>query len=108
MKEQILKLNNEDTKKNIFWAVFALTFFSMSLYVYFITSTIRNVVYMEDMDVYSGELALEIGGKEFDFINLKNSVTLSLAQSKGFSEVKEKIYITPDSLGFAKKSTNEI
>jgi hypothetical protein len=108
MKSVVLKLNNEDLKKNIFWFSLSIIVISMIFYVYFVISTVKNVVARDNIEIKNSELALLIGSKEFDFINLKNNVTLSLAESKGFKEVSDKVYITSKSLGFAPKVKNEI
>jgi len=91
-------------EKNIFWILSGIIFFSAIFYIYCITSTIHNVVARERLETKSGEIALSIGQKEFDLIGLKNNITLARAQNLGFSEVKNKIFITPHSVSFASRT----
>lgn len=105
MKEGILKFNNE---KNIFWLLVLAITITFSLYIYFVTTTIYNIVEREKIESEKSALALNISSKEFELIKLKNEITLSYAKSLGFIEVKDKKYITPKSVGFVAKINNEI
>ncbi|MEY4602225.1 MAG: hypothetical protein RL292_166 [Candidatus Parcubacteria bacterium] len=91
-------------EKNIFWALSGIIFFSAIFYIYCITTTIHNVVARERIETESSELALSIGQKEFDLIGLKNNITLARAQNLGFSEVQNKVFITPHSVSFASRT----
>jgi hypothetical protein len=100
MQTKILKLNNDELKQKLFW-IFSLTIFLLvCLYIYFIVSTIKNVVAIEIMEIEKTESALAISTKEFKFISMRNNITLDLAKTIGFQEIKEQNYITTKSISF--------
>jgi hypothetical protein len=105
MAEKILELN---TEKNIFWTLVGILFFCAIFYMYSINVTIRNVVARENLENKVADLTLAIGNEEFQYINLRNTVTLPLAYSLGFKDVKEKTYISKKTVGFVSQSTNKI
>jgi hypothetical protein len=79
-----------------------------TLYVYCVTTTIKNIVRVEDMHSQMSELSLALGQKEFDVIKLKNNVSLSYAETLGFVPVTSETYITKQSVGFLTENSNEI
>ncbi len=97
MVEKVLQLN---TEKNIFWTLVAILAFCAMFYMYSINVTIRNVVARENLENKAAELTLTIGNKEFQYISLRNTVTLPLAYSLGFKDVTAKTYITKKIVGF--------
>jgi hypothetical protein len=99
-----LKLNNQELNRNLFW-IFSVSIFVMSIfYIFFVISTIKNVVAIEDMEISKNELALSIGGSEFKLISMKNNITIDLAKNIGFEEIKEQSYITKKSVSFLVKN----
>ena len=105
MTEKILQLN---TEKNIFWTLIGILFFCAIFYMYSINVTIRNVVARQNLENKISELTLSVGNHEFQYIALRNSVTLPLAYSMGFKDVKEKTYISKKTVGYVAIATNEI
>jgi len=95
-------------EKTMFWGLLATLFFLAVCYIYFVTTTIHNVVAREQVETKVSELALSIGQKEFDLIGLKNDVTLGRAINLGFSEVQEKTFITTQSVGFISRTQSEM
>lgn len=93
-------------EKVMFWGFSGIIFFSAIFYIYCITTTIHNVVAREDIETKSSELALSIGQKEFDLIELKNNITLARAQNLGFSEVQDKTFITRQSVSFVSRDVS--
>lgn len=104
MTEKILQLN---TEKNIFWTLVGVLFFCAVFYMYSINVTIRNVVARESLENKVAELTLAIGNKEFQYISLRNTITLPLAYSLGFKDVKEKTYISAKTVGYVSRATIE-
>ena len=105
MTEKILQLNRE---KNIFWTLVVMLFVFAIFYMYSINVTIRNVVARQNLENKVAELTLSIGNHEFQYITLRNTVTLPLAYSLGFKDVKERTYISRKTVGYVSKVTNEI
>ena len=105
MTEKILQLN---TEKNIFWTLIGILFFCAIFYMYSINVTIRNVVARQNFENKVVDLSLSVGNDEFQYITLRNGVTLQLAYSLGFKDVKEKTYVSKKTVGYVSQSTNEI
>lgn len=105
MTEKVLQLN---TEKNIFWFLIGILLLCSVFYMYSINVTIRNVVARQNLENKISELTLSVGNDEFQYISLRNNVTLALAYSLGFKDVKEKTYISKKTVGYISQSTNEI
>ena len=69
------------------------------LYMYFINATVHNVVARQNFEAEAGKLTLAIGSQEFKYIEKRNGVTLELAYSLGFEDVKEKKFISQGKSG---------
>ena len=93
MVEKVLQLNRE---KTIFWALLGIIFLCASFYMYFINITVYNTVSRQNLEKESTQLTLKIGNEEFQYITMRNSVTLPLAYSLGFKDVSVKIFISRD------------
>jgi hypothetical protein len=79
------KLQALDTKV-VFFATLTILIAIFSLYVYLVNKTIMNVVAREQTQQTMSSLSTVIGGLEFKYMTLKNSVTLDLAHAKGFQD----------------------
>ena len=91
MVEKVLQLNRE---KTIFWTLFGVLLLSVGFYMYFINTTVHNIVIRQDLENEASKLTLTIGSEEFQYITLRNGVTLSLAYSLGFKDASVKTYIS--------------
>ena len=94
MVEKVLQINKE---KTIFWTLLGILLLSACFYMYFINSTIHNVVARQNLENEAGKLTFQIGNKEFQYITKRNSVNLQLAYSLGFKETEVKQYISRES-----------
>lgn len=94
MKEKVLQLNNE---KYMFWAIVCALFLCIGFYMYFINSTVHNVVSRQNLETEASSLTLKIGNQEFQYITSRNNVTMQLAYSMGFKEVTAKTFISKNS-----------
>lgn len=97
MTEKILQLNIE---KKIFWSLSITLVLCIAFYIFFINATVRNVVSRQNLEAEASRLTVAIGEKEFEYISLRNAITLPLAYSLGFVEAGDKIYVsrTPKTL----------
>jgi hypothetical protein len=90
MVEKVLQINRE---KTIFWSLLTILFISIFFYMYFINTTIHNVVLRQNLEAEASKLSLSIGNEEFQYITKRNEVTLQLAYSLGFKEVSDKTFV---------------
>ena len=90
MVEKVLQLNKE---KTIFWVLLGILILSIGFYMYCIRTTISNVVAYQNLENEASSLSLSLGGKEFEYISKRNSITLATAYSMGFKDSQNKTYI---------------
>lgn len=95
MAEKVAQLNRERT---IFWSLVGVLFLCAGFYMYFINSTIQNVVARQNFENESSKLALTIGSNEFKYISLRNAINLDMAYSLGFKDISAKTFITKKSV----------
>jgi hypothetical protein len=91
MVEKVLQLNRE---KTIFWILFSVFLLLIGLYMFFVRTTISNVVMRQNLESEASSLALSIGSREFEYISKRNNVTLALAYSLGFKDSQTKIFVS--------------
>lgn len=94
MVEKVLQLNKE---KAVFWTLISVLFLFVGFYMFFVRTTINNVVARQNFESEASALSLEIGSKEFEYITKRNAITLTLAYSMGFKDNQDKIFIARDS-----------
>ena len=98
MVEKVLELNRE---KTIFWTLLGVLLLSVGFYVYFINTTVHNIVSRQNLENEVSKLTLTISNEEFQYITKSNAITLQLAYSLGFKDTLVKTYIS-------RKSENEV
>ena len=91
MVEKVLQLNRE---KTIFWTLLGILFLCAGFYMYFINTTVHNVVERQNLEAKVSQLSLSIGKEEFQYIAKRNEITMVLAYSLGFEEAKNKTFIS--------------
>lgn len=91
MTEKVLQLNKE---KAVFWALLGVLFLCAGFYMYFINSTVHNVVTRQNLESEASGLVLKIGNQEFEYITKKNNINIQLAYSMGFKDVTAKTFIS--------------
>ncbi len=90
MVEKVLQLNKE---KSIFWMLIVCLVFFAAFYAYCVHSTVRNVVTRQNLEAESARISLSIGTKEFQYISLRNNISLEKAHTLGFTEVATKSFV---------------
>ncbi len=90
MVEKVLQLHRE---KTIFWSLLGILVISAFFYMYFINTTVHNIVVRQNLESEASTLTLALGNQEFQYIKARNSVTLQLAYSLGFKDVREKSFV---------------
>src|ERR1035437_7957741 len=99
MFKQIIKKqikNIEYREKNIFGILFSIFVLFVIVYGFSINSTIMNAVSKQNMGKEIVSLGSEVNSLEFKYLNIKNSITLDLAKSKGFVSVASDKYAVID------------
>jgi len=82
IKNQIEKI--EYREKKIFWYLFSVFAFFVVSYGFLLNSTMMNTVSKQNMEKEITSLSSNVNSLEFQYLNIKNSITLNLAKSKGF------------------------
>ncbi|MFH0755187.1 MAG: hypothetical protein V1910_00775 [bacterium] len=82
VKKQIEKI--DDKEKKIFQILFLIFVFLIIFYGFLVNSTIMNMVSKQKIEKEMMSLSSKVNSLEFVYLNIKNSITLELAQTKGF------------------------
>ena len=61
--------------------------------MYFVRTTISNVVIRQNLEAEASQLTLAIGDQEFAYITKVNTITLPLAYSLSFNDATVKTYL---------------
>ena len=85
IKKQIEKI--EYREKRIFWTLFSVFVFFLVSYGALVSNAMTNAVSTQNMQKEMTSLSSDVNSSEFQYLNLKNSITLDLALSKGFVSV---------------------
>ena len=105
MIEKALQFN---TRRDVFWVSLATIGLLLCAYIYCVTVTIRNIVTEKRLTLEISNMNQKLSSKEFSLISMQNNVTLSYAESLGFSDPKQKVFITPRSVSFVSSTNNSI
>ena len=84
-QNQIEKI--EGREKKIFWALFSFFVFFVASYGFLLNGTMMKAVSKQNMEKEMVSLSSNVNSLEFQYLNIKNSITLDLALSKGFVSV---------------------
>ncbi len=91
IKKQIRFLEN--TEKQIFWAAFSVAVLLLVSYGILFNRTIMNAMATENMNSQISSLSSAVNSLEFKYLNLKNSISMDLALSRGFVAVKDNNFV---------------
>ena len=73
----------------ITWTLMCTIAFSFVAYIYLVNRTVLNVVARKEMESTLATLGSHVSELEFDYIGLKNAVTMQYAADKGFVKADE-------------------
>lgn len=85
------KINNLEQK--VFWVFSILILLSATMYMYFVSSSIVNVVLREETEMEIVKLHSMVGELESEYLRLENSITLKRAESMGFVKLSDKKFV---------------
>lgn len=92
IKRQIDRI--EYREKNIIRVLFSVFIFLLISYGFLVNNTILNAVNRQKLEKEISILDSTINSLEFNYLSVKNSITLDLALSKGFVQVKDEKYVS--------------
>lgn len=83
-----------DNRAYFFWILVTISILSLSIYIYAINSTARNIATRQSLERQVAKVSANLDSLEFAYIELKNNVTMELAYQYGFREVKSPLYVS--------------
>ncbi len=85
-------------QKRIFWSLIVAILFLFSLYGYFVSKSITNVLLREEVEQEILAINSNISELEFAYLNKKDTVSLSFAYEQGFKDIKSKEFVARKSV----------
>jgi len=99
MVSQIIKKQIDTIEykgKRTFQFLFSFSIFFIISYGFLLNSTMMNTVSKQNMEKEMTSLSSEVNVLEFQYLNIKKSITLEFAKSKGFVVVASDQFATID------------
>src|SRR3989344_6420097 len=90
-----VSLEYEDGRK-AFWFLALVSVLSLAVYFYGINATAHNVSFREESERKVAELNVTLATLEFQYIALRNEVTLDTAREFGLAEIRKPLFIARD------------
>ena len=98
MRKKRAKITTIALQRRVFWSILVTILFLFSLYGYFVSRSITNVLLREEVEQDILAVSSRISEHEFDYLNKKDTVSLSFAYSKGFHDIKSKEFVARKSV----------
>lgn len=92
MKSVLLQFEEHD--RRIFWIIVAFFVCSLSLYIYFLGTSVFAVIERKGAEQRSNSLTANIMNLESKYVMLNKQIDLTLAHDKGFIEVTAPLYVS--------------
>ena len=86
-----------DTRANIFWFLLGASVLFLFVYFYAINSIAHTTAVRQNLEAQIADAAGKVGGLEFAYIEMKNSITSEVATSYGYKEAKKPLYVSRSS-----------
>ena len=102
MKAKILNIHKN---KVIFLAMLLVSALSVVVYIYAVTRTVHNIVNRQSIETELSKLSTNISELEFQYIAIKNGVTIDFAKSLGFQLSNRTVFVTRATVAFAPDAT---
>ena len=90
-KEMVISYEN---RLRVFWGLVTISIVSLLAYMYAINITARNIAHRASLEREITLISTGLDALEFEFIELRNNVTLELAYEKGFKEEKSPLFVS--------------
>lgn len=91
---QKVKAISYEDRERMFYFLCLAALASVIFYIYGINATARNVAQRGELEKRVEAVQAELATLEFQYIALKNSITLNRALSLGFQEVRNPLFVT--------------
>lgn len=91
----------------LFWLFSTLIVIFIGLYIYFVSSSIVNVVLREEIEVEVQEAHTRLSELETHYLSLKDGIDYELALSIGFTNVTDKQFVTRKTLSVGSITNRE-
>lgn len=89
-----IKYKANNLSQKIFWALSILIILFASMYMYFVSSSIVNVVLRKEIETEIVKIHSQVGELESQYLALENNITMDRALSMGFVKLSDKKFIT--------------
>lgn len=83
-----------ESRAKIFGILSSIFVVSLCFYIYGVLATINHTIAKENLVKKSSELTSRVSELEYEDIALRNTINLEAALSRGFTEVKNPIYVS--------------
>jgi hypothetical protein len=87
-------INNSEPLKIWFWFLVVILFVSLFSYGYYVRSAIVNIVERQNIENSLADLSSRVLDLESEYIKVKNSITVELAQNMGFITSSNQKFVT--------------
>ena len=105
IKKQIEGINLRE--KQVFWSLFSVFFVLLFTYGYLVNSTILHAVSKQNMQSQMVSLNSNLNDLEFQYLNLKDKITIDYATTLGFVPITYKDFASISSSEGKTLSINE-
>ncbi len=82
------------TARRLFFLFVALFFVLLSLYMYLINATVRNVVQYGRLQAQNSALSVQVDSLQSSYIAQKSAISLSVAYSEGYQDARSPQFIS--------------
>lgn len=86
---RITRKTRTTTEQKLFWALVSTMVLFVALYVYFISSSVVNVVLHKEAQQEQAAISSRLATLESEYLARKNDIDLDLASSLGFIEIDQ-------------------
>jgi len=83
-------------RRTLFWAALSLVLMLVSLYVYFIGSSIVNVLVRKEINQEIAATNSRISDLESQYLAQQNAINLAYARSLGFEDIENKQFVSSE------------
>jgi cell division protein FtsL len=88
----------ENKEKRLFFILFSVVILLVLSYGFLLNKTMMNAVYTQNIEKNIKTLSSEVNSLEFQYLNMKNNITLDTAKSKGFVVISSNKFASIDSV----------
>lgn len=86
--------NPNNLIQKVFWSFSIVVILLASMYMYFVSSSIVNVVLRKEIETDIVKLHSGVGELESQYLTLENNITMDRALSMGFVKLSNKKFVT--------------